>query len=191
MRQSFRRGGFLPGWRWSTPRGGGHTTRMLLWCHRALGLVRTVWSVPTKQDIFSIICGKQLKRITLHKSQQRANLVCHHIKDNQEKVKYYQVINSVPAFFLLLFVFFRVSSPIFTILLLLLWLLLVFVFVFVLLPHHRNVQWDWRRRTGGSGPLLLTVASFWRPDWKRTKYLFNEEIFVLCMYAVTSLQCFN
>lgn len=172
MRQSFRRGGLLPGWRWSTPWGGGHTTRMLLWCHRPLGLVRTVWSVPTKQHILSIICWKQLKRITLYKSQQRADADSHHIKDNQENVKYYQHVHSVPAFFLLLFVFFCVSPPIFTILLLLLWLLLVFVFVFVLLPHHRNVQWDWRRRTGGSRTLLLTVASFWRPGWKRTEIPF-------------------
>lgn len=76
---------------------------------------------------------------------------------------------TLPAFLLLLFVFFCISPPIFGFLQLLLRLLLVFVLAFVFLPHHRNVQRDRRRRTGGTGPFLLTVAPFWRPGWKRTE----------------------
>lgn len=69
-------------------------------------------------------------------------------------------LHTVPALFLLLFVFLCISSSIFPFLLLLLRLLLVFVLAFVFLPDDRNVQRDWGRRTGGTGPFLFTVATF-------------------------------
>ncbi len=82
---------------------------------------------------------------------------------------------NLPAFFLLLFVFFSISSPVFPLFLLLLRLLFVFVLAFVFLPDYRKIQRDWGRRTGGTWPLLLTVAPFWRPGWKRTENISDTE----------------
>lgn len=85
-------------------------------------------------------------------------------------------IPTLPAFFLLLFVFFCISSTIFTLLLLLVRLLLIFVLAFVFFPDHGQVQRDRWRGTGGTGPFLLAVASFRRPGQRMTENIYQNLI---------------
>lgn len=113
-----------------------------------------------------------LQNLQVWKPNNHLNLIVHHDRSIVSvwlSPENYDQICTVPAFFLLLFVFFCISSSVLSLLRLLLGLLLVFMFAFVLLPHHRNFQRDWRRWARGTWPLLLTVAPFWGPVWSRVE----------------------